>query len=108
MFTGILTNVERVQVGSPAKPALRYTFAELESGVTYFTIGTYQLDSKIRPTDRGHIVEIRYLGLDENVGRGDNRMKRYGVRVSKHAAPGWAHDGTLITDADIPGELMTA
>lgn len=85
---------------------MRYTFAELESGGSYFTIGTYQLDSKIRPMDRGHVIEIRYLGVDESVGRQGNKMKVYGIRVSKRTAPGWAHDGTPITDDDLPGDAF--
>lgn len=109
VFTGILTNVERVMVGSPVpKPAIRYTFLDFETNESYFLIGTYQIDSKIRKSDLGHVVIIRYEGADQSVSRNGNSMKKFSVQVSKRTAPGWASDGTPITDSDLPAEAFMA
>lgn len=107
VFTGVLTSIERRMVGNPPKPAVRYSFIEMESSKAYFMIGTYQIDSKLRPSDVGHLVMIRFEGVDTSVGRNGNNMKRFGVRVSKRSAPGWTHDGSPITDDDLPPEAFT-
>lgn len=106
VFTGILTNIERVMIGEPRKPAVRYSFEELETSKACFMNGTYQIDSKIRRHDVGHVIQIRYEGTDPNVSRNGNPMKKFTVRVSKNTAPGWANDGSQITDADIPAEFL--
>jgi hypothetical protein len=100
---GVLFNIERVAVGN--KPAVRYTVEE-DGGEFVSFIGTFQLNTKLRVTDKGHRVEIRCLGEDTTVKRGDNCMKVFDVRVSKELVKGAAipaaADGTEITDDDIP------
>lgn len=100
VFTGILTGIERIAIAG--KPAARYRAEELETGEVVTFNGTYQLDSKLSPRDIGHVVELRCEGTDPNVGKNGNHMKLFRVRVSKQTAPGWANDGTQITDDDIP------
>ena len=93
---GILVSIERVAVKD--KPAIRYTVKE-QDGDYVCSIGTHQLNTKLRVTDRGHLVSIRCEGEDVMVKRGDNCMKVFKVLVSKEPAV----DGQLyITDEDIP------
>lgn len=110
---GILLDVERRMVKDPRsgapKPAIRYTVRELQDPATMtyssepvFFYGTYQLDSKLRPSDVGHFIRILCRGEDKSVGRNGNNMKLFDVNVTKETAPGFANDGTEITDADLP------
>jgi hypothetical protein len=91
--------MERIRVKE--KLAIRYTVQE-ESGAMLAFIGTHQLNAKLRPTDLAHRVEIRCIGEDTMVKRGDNCMKVFEVRVSKDPViRGAAIDSTEITDDDI-------
>jgi hypothetical protein len=112
-LTGVLLDVERRQIRDQktgvAKAAVRYTVREmatLEPLVfnpdPVFFYGTYQIDSKLRPSDVGHFVSILCKGEDKSVGRNGNAMKVFEVLVSKETGPGFAHDGTAITDDDLP------
>lgn len=100
MLTAILTGVERITIGG--KPASRYRAEDLETGEVVTFNGTYQIDSKLGPRDVGHVIELRCEGTDKNVAKNGNPMKLFRVRVSKQTAPGWANDGTPITDDDMP------
>lgn len=100
IFTGTLCGIERITING--KSACRYRAQEFESGEMVTFNGTYQIDSKLSPRDVGHIVELRCEGTDKNVGKNGNQMKIFRVRVSKQTAPGWANDGTPITDDDLP------
>ena len=106
---GVLVNVERVSVRDTAtgigKPATRYTVKDAETGEPVFFFGTYQLDSKLRVSDVGHYVNITCEGADQAAGRNGNAMKLFKVLISKETAPGWAHNGTPITDNDLPPEI---
>lgn len=109
VFTGILVSIERVEVRDRdtgrSKPCTRYLAEDMESGEPKAFLGSYQLDSKLRVSDIGHVVEIRSEGVDPNIGRNGNGMKRYKVLVSDVPAPGWAMNGTRITDDDFPEQL---
>jgi hypothetical protein len=103
---GVLTQIERVSIDN--KPAVRYT-VESESGEQTQFLGTYQLNAKLRASDKGHKIEIRCVGEDVTVKRGDNCMKVFEVMVSKNPVRSVAFplvsNGTQtleITDADIP------
>lgn len=98
--TGVLVNVERIKVND--KMASRYTVEELESKELLSFLGTFQIDSKLRVADVGHLIDVRCEGTDPKVTKSGNAMKLFKVLVSDRTAPGWAHDGTLITDDDIP------
>lgn len=108
VVTMILTGIDRVQVGNPPKMAARYSFEDFETGEKFFMIGTHQLDSKIVLKDLGHVLRIRYEGTDPSVTRNGNAMKKFHVQVSVRCAPGWAQDGTPITDDDLPPEAYDA
>ena len=102
---GILIKVERVKVRDSRtdlpKDAVRYIVEESESGEAVFFFGTHQLDGKIRPVDIGHYVRIICEGEDTSVSRNGNAMKVFKVFISERTAPGWANNGTPITNEDI-------
>jgi hypothetical protein len=80
------------------KPCVRYTVRE-ENGLYAQFIGTHQLNTKLRVTDKGHYVDIRCEGEDAMVRRGENCMKVFTVLVSKEKAK---DSDVFITDDDIP------
>lgn len=99
---GILTNVERIEVSN--KPVTRFTVKQDDGELCSF-LGTYQINSKLRPSDRGHRVSVRCEGSDSNVTRNGNAMKVFRVYVSDDplVRPVAAtEDPTQITDDDIP------
>jgi len=104
VLTGVLTNVERVKVRDSRtdlpKDAVRYAVDEIESGEAVFFFGTHQLNGKLRPSDIGHYVRIVCEGEDRSVSRNGNAMKIFKVYIAGRA-PGWATDGTQITNEDI-------
>ncbi len=100
MITGVLVSIERIKVND--KPASRYTVEDLDTKELCAFLGTFQIDAKLRPVDVGHVIEVRCEGTDSNVGRNGNSMKLFKVLVSDRTAPGWAYDGTPITNDDIP------
>ncbi|MGA9069176.1 MAG: hypothetical protein WB424_02905 [Terracidiphilus sp.] len=64
--------------------------------------GTTQINSFLHlPSDRGHYVQIKCMGEDASVRRGENCMKVFEVLVSDEVI-GEGEDSTFITDADIP------
>lgn len=112
-LVGVLLAADRTTLKDPRtnapKPAVRYTVRELEdvgkliySPEPVFFHGTYVLDSKLSPRDVGHFVSITCKGEDRSAGRSGNPMKLFDVNVSKETAPGFANDGTAITDDDLP------
>lgn len=98
---GMLVGIERVLI--KGKSGVRYTVQE-DGGALVAFIGTYQLNTKLRIDDKGHRVDIRCVGEDVTVKRGDNCMKVFEVRVSDERvkAATAITDGTEITDEDIP------
>jgi len=104
LVEGVLVAVERVPV--KGKMAVKYTVQEEDGGQMVAFIGTYQLNTKLWPEDKGHMVSIKCVGEDTMVKRGENCMKVFDVKVSKErvgaAEVPVVEDGTMITDADIP------
>jgi hypothetical protein len=99
---GVLVSMEKLSIRDKAtgesKPAVKYV-VEQDSGVLLAFWGTHQLNMKLRPSDRGHLVSIRCEGEDTMVNRNGNNMKVFKVLVSKEPAK----DGDLyISDSDIP------
>jgi hypothetical protein len=105
MVSGVLLSIERIQVGKegqPKQPANRYTIQDLDDGKLYAFLGTHQLDTKLRMTDVGHVIEVRCEGNDPNVTRNGNPMKKFKVLVSNVPYSGKkTEDGTYITNDDI-------
>ena len=96
VVNGVLVNMEKVTVNG--KIAIRYTVREDDGEFCAF-LGTHQLNTKLRPSDRGFYVSIRCEGQDESVQRNGNPMKLFKVLVSADKAT----DASLyITDEDIP------
>ena len=98
---GILKSIERIQVGTPAKDAIRYTVADVATGELSSFLGCYQIDTKLRRDDLGHYITVRYEGEDSSVRRNGNSMKRFKVFVSELRYNGQPEDGTFITNEDI-------
>ena len=105
VLVGVLIDISARQLKDPRTGVLKrtnqYTVKE-QDGDTVFFFGTYQIDAQMRPADIGHYVSIVCMGEDKNVERGGNAMKVFQIKVSKETAPGWAANGTPITDEDIP------
>ena len=104
---GTLLKIERIQIGEDKKLATRYTILDIDSGEVSAFLGTYAIDTKLRPQDQGHYIRVVFEGVDANIGRNGNSMKLFSVRVSKRPAHEFLGktntDGSpLITDADIP------
>ena len=104
---GVLLKLERINVRDKetgaVSPAVRYTVTD-DDGVDRAFLGTHQLNVKLRPSDCGHRVEIRCIGENTSVKRGNSCMKEFEVRVSKEVVDRLAvlSDPLEITDADIP------
>lgn len=103
---GVLVNVERIEVGEPKKMANRYTVADLDTRELSSFLGSYQIDTKLRPSDKGHFIQVRCEGEDKTVVRSGRAMKKFRVVVSDEAVPAaktgnQLEDGTFITDYDI-------
>lgn len=119
-LVGILTNLERIMVRdrqtNQRKPVNYYTVQPAEGkdgqlvieGDPVFFLGAVQIDKVLRPSDVGHLVSITCKGEDKDAGRNGNPMKLFQIFVDKNPAPGWAHDGTPISDADLPDEAFIA
>jgi len=107
-IAGVLASIERVSVGTSSKAANRYTVQDLETGEMSAFLGSYQIDTKLRPTDRGRFIVIRLEGEDSSISRSGRALKKYRVQVSDktvgemRASGGSASDTPFITDADIP------
>jgi hypothetical protein len=82
---GIIIGIESCLV--KGKKCTRYTVHPKE-GLDVSFIGTNQLDRKLRVNDLGHFAKIYCKGEDPNVQKGDNRMKLFDVKVSKHVIEG--------------------
>lgn len=102
---GILTAVSKVSIrdqrSNASKVVTRYNVQDDEREMVFF-FGSVQLDELLRPSDVGHYVNITCTGEDKTANRNGNAMKIFDVQVSQETAPGWAHDGTPITDKDVP------
>jgi hypothetical protein len=100
---GILLKRERIMIGDPKKPAMRYTLMDADSGELFCFLGTYDLDTKFRTDDIGYAVRVTLEGTDPSVSKNGNEMKKFRVSVSKNrVSESGAVDPTLITDDDIP------
>ena len=78
---GRLINIETVDLGG--KPTLRYIMHDEEEDRIYSFLGTVDLNTKIRSSDVGKILEIRYGGKDPNPEPGKNPIKRFKVFAQK-------------------------
>lgn len=96
---GVLVAVDQVEV--KGKRVNQYVIEDMDSKERASFLGTYQIDVKLRRSDVGHVVQVVCTGEDRNVQRNGNAMKTFRVLVSDRKAPGWANDGTPITDDDI-------
>lgn len=101
---GVLIAVKRKAIDG--KPAITYTVQDGEERIRFN--GAYQINEKLAVSDIGHKIEVTFEGVDSTIGRGDNKMRHFQVRVSRNvidkaaAAAAASADPTLITDDDIP------
>jgi hypothetical protein len=96
VIEGLLLNIDRIKVKDNA--AIRYTVQQ-DDGQSVSFLGTHQLNTKLRTTDRGHRIEITCEGEDTMVKRGDNCMKVFDVKVSKEVV---TRDAALLASSEIP------
>ena len=104
VIEGVLMKIDRVTMGTPPKPAIRYTVKDDDGNLIAFN-GTYQLNSKLLTQDRGHRIRVKYIGENAMVKRGENCMREFEVHVSKELATTSAFSAGNdlgITDDDIP------
>jgi hypothetical protein len=94
-IAGKLLSCTRIQI--EGKTVLEYLLTA-DGKKNFKFLGVYDLVQKIGPRDAGSLVAITYLGEDEKVGRGNNKMKVFDVQVKP--APQDPHGP--ITDEDIP------
>ena len=78
---GRLVEIETTDIGG--KSTLKYIVHDEEKGRIFSFLGTVDLNSKMRPTDIGKILEIRYGGKDTAAEQGKNPIKRFKVFVEK-------------------------
>jgi hypothetical protein len=78
---GRLINIETTDIGG--KPTLRYIVHDEEKDRIFSFLGTVDLNTKIRSSDVGKILEIRYGGTDSEIQPGKNAIKRFKVFIEK-------------------------
>jgi hypothetical protein len=79
---GRLLEIETTDING--KPTLKYIVRDEEEDRIFSFLGTVDLNTKIRPSDIGRILEIRYGGKDTDVEPGKNAIKRFKVFVEKN------------------------
>jgi len=96
------------------KKIVRFVMAEgdihddkfLPTGDRLCFLGTAQLIQDLSLADKGHYIQVRYEGKDNNVTKNGNAMKRFKVFVSRELVPGPGGapcvDSTIIGDDDLP------
>jgi len=80
-LTGTLLDIEEVEIGG--KQTVSFIFQDEDGGRTVSFLGTGDLNSKIRASDIGKRVQIRYGGKDPQTEAGKNAIKRFKVYVQK-------------------------
>jgi hypothetical protein len=78
---GRLITIEHIQVNG--QPALRYTLHDEEEGKYYTFLGTIDLNTKIRQSDVGKVVQVQYERQDPPVQSGKSPIKRFRVYGEK-------------------------
>lgn len=103
---GVLVAVERITVKNDRgqQQVSRYTLREEWTDEMLAFLGTYDIDTKLKPADVGKLMEIRCEGSDQNVTRNGNAMKRFKILVSDNRVDRAQAAGLTpeITDDDIP------
>lgn len=102
--SGVLVRIEMIEVtkDGQTKKVPRLVIEDLDSNEQFCFLATFQIASKITRKDIGHVIDVRCEGDDPTVKTKGNPMKKFRVLVSDRTAPGWAENGTLITEEDIP------
>lgn len=101
---GILFRIDRVNI--KGKDVTQYTF-DCADGEVRKILGTYDIDTKLRPTDRGKFVQVAFARVSTTVGKNGNMMHEFqvlvdeGSRAAAPQAPAVNAHGVEITDADI-------
>ena len=78
---GTLLDIETTEISG--KPTTRYIFQDEDRDKTVSFLGTVDLNTKIRASDIGKRIEIRYGGKDPQTEAGKNAIKRFKVYVQK-------------------------
>ncbi len=78
---GRLISIETTDI--VGKTTLKYIVHDEEEDRILSFLGTVDLNKKIRESDIGKILEIRYGGTDPDAGQGKHPIKRFKVSVEK-------------------------
>ena|SRR5256885_10891987 len=78
---GRLNAIETVDIAG--KPTLRYIVHDEDEGRLFSFLGTVELNKKIRSSDVGKVLEIRYGGTNSETQPGKNPIKLFKVFVEK-------------------------
>jgi hypothetical protein len=97
LISALKVKIKDKKTGQP-KMVMEYTFLG-EDRKTRKCLGSYDLDTKIFPTDVGFWAEITYVA-DKDVPSG--KMRIFDVSFEEIVPSAAFADGTQITDADIP------
>jgi hypothetical protein len=101
LVEGVLISIKPISVqqegGKAQTKALKYTVDD--HGTLYAFLGTYQINEKLRPSDLGHAVSVRYEGESATVTRNGKGMREFTVAVSDEKV---SEAALFITDSDIP------
>lgn len=100
LLEGELLSVDKIKIKDKAtgqpKVVMQYTFAGADGG-TVKCLGTYDLNTKLRPSDVGLWVEICFKDVDAS----KNNMHVFSVKIEEKPKAAFS-DGLVITDEDIP------
>lgn len=103
LLEGELFAVDKIKITDrdtkQPKMVMQYTFIT-EGDVVMKCLGTYDLNTKLRPSDVGLWVEICFKDTDTS----KNNMRIFSVKIEEKRSANFA-DGTQITDEDIPDFL---
>jgi len=76
---GQLISIDSTEIDG--KPTLRYIVKDGEDERLFSFLGTVDLNTKIRSSDVGKIIEVRYERNDTQAAAGKHPMKRFKVLV---------------------------
>jgi len=74
---GRLINIDTADIGG--KPTLKYVLQDEADNRIVSFLGTVDLNTKIRRSDVGKMLEIRYERKDRHADEGKNAIKRFKV-----------------------------
>lgn len=104
-IVGTLVSVTTIQIDSQDHPGEKQNVTQYivggQEGKSIKFLATYDLSQKISKRMIGCMIRVTYLGQDEKVSRGNNRMRVFDVQYKGSLRSAETNSGP-ITDEDIP------